>query len=143
MRVVNLMVCTMLLTLANFASADTRIPPSAEGGAPSDYGSSTSLFSIASNFYKQVTGSLTGEDRKMHINTIIYAASNLDNGDVAEWSNPNSNSAGRIKIALTMPVQGGYCRLLYTEVEKDYKIREYQEYACKTIDSQFWTFYTR
>lgn len=143
MRVVNLMVFMMLLTLANFASADTRIPPSADGGAVADYGSSTSIVAIASNFYKQVTGSLNGEDRRLHINTVIYAAGNLDNGDVAEWSNPNSNSAGRIKIAHTLPVQGGFCRLLYTEVEKNDNIREYQEYACKTIDSQFWTFYTR
>ena len=143
MRVVNLMVFTMLLTLANFASADTLTPPSANGGARDDYGSSTSLFNIASNFYKQVTGRLNGEDRKLHIQTVTYAAGYLDNGDVAEWSNPDSGSAGRVKVALTLPVQGGYCRLLYTEVEKDTNIKEYQEYACKTIDSQFWTFYTR
>ena len=143
MRVVNLMVFTMLLTLANYARADTRVPPSAEGGARDDYGSSTSILAVVNNLYKQVTGSLTGDDRRKHINTVIYAASNLDNGDVAEWSNPHNGSAGRIKVALTLPVQGGYCRLLYTEVEKDDKIREYQEYACKTIDSQYWTFYSR
>ena len=132
-----------LLTLANFASADTRIPPSALGGARGDYTSSSSAFTIASNFFKYVSGSLTGDDRRMHINTIIFAASNLENGQYAEWQNPNTNSAGRVKVVLTEPAQGGFCRLLYTEVEKDDNIREYREYACKTIDSQYWTFYAR
>jgi surface antigen len=136
MRVENLTVALILSTLAGFANANTLVPPSANGGARNDYTDSG-----IGNLFKSITGSLNGQDRRVHINTVIYAAAMLDNGEVAEWDNPKNGTAGRVKAVLTKPVQGGFCRQLYTEVEKDGYVREYIEYACKTIDSEYWSFY--
>jgi len=137
------MMSLSLLGFADPAEADVRVPPSAVGGARSDYVGPTSAIAVITNLYRQFDGSLPREDRDTHIKTVIFAAAALDNGRVAVWSNPANGTAGRVKVVLTKPVQGGYCRLLYTEVEKSNQIREYSEYACKTIDNQHWTFSLR
>jgi surface antigen len=118
-------------------------PPSATAGVRDDFLTPSSVFAVAGNLLKQASGSLNREDRITHTKTLIWAASNLENGQMAEWSNPNNGTAGRTKIILTKPVQGGYCRMLSTLVEKEGIVKEYTEFACKTIDSQFWTFSTR
>ena len=146
MSVKNLVASMMLWTLATLGStayANVFTPPSATAGVREDFLTPSSVFAVASNLIKQASGSLSWEDQIMHTKTLIWAASNLQNGQMAEWSNPNTGSAGRTKIVMTKPVQGGYCRMLYTLVEKDGNIRDFTEYACKTIDSQFWTFSTR
>ena len=122
---------------------NTLIPPSAVGGVRSDYSETTSVLAMATNIYKQGSGALSGRDRQMHIKTVIFAASWLETGSTAEWTNPDNGTAGRVKIVMTRPAQGGYCRLLFTQVEKGGHIREYSEYACKTIDSQYWSFSDR
>ena len=144
MRVKNLMVLGILLTLPILGRAsDVFVPPSATAGVRTDYVEPSSIVSVAANLYKHLNGSLAREDQLTHTKAAIFAAAMLDNGGIVTWYNPDNSTAGRIKVVLTRPVQGGYCRLLFTEVEKDSNIRQYSEYACKTIDSQFWKFSTR
>lgn len=130
MRVKNLMVLTVSLILAlcantAFSRDFSEIPLSARGGG----------------FVYELFYGLMGDDRKMHVSTVILAASSLDTGAVAEWHNPDSGNAGRVKVVMTKPEQGGRCRLLFTQVEKGNTIREYEEYACYTMDSPYWRFY--
>lgn len=132
-----------LLGFANSAVADVRIPLSAIGGVRSDYSAPTNIFAVIKNIYTQYSDSLSRQDQETHTKTVLIAVSYLDNGDIATWSNPETNTAGRIKIIFTKPVQGGICRLLSTEVEKDSQIKQYSELACKTIDNQYWTFASR
>jgi surface antigen len=142
----NLMAVMILLSLLGYAEsvkADPRIPLSATAGVRTDYMDANNIFSMGVNLFRQATGTLPAEDRNTHIKTVIFAASTLDNGQIAEWSNPANGTAGVIKVVLTKPVQGGYCRKLYTQVEKGGRVRDYTEYACRTIDSQFWTFSER
>jgi surface antigen len=142
----SLAVITISLSLGLFpskVSADTRIPLSATGGVRSDYNDPSNAIAIFGNMFKQVSGSLSRRDTETHIRTVIFAASTLPTGEIAEWYNPDTGSGARIKVVFTKPVQGGQCRMLFTEVEKRGKVREYTEYACKTIDSQFWTFSAR
>ena len=136
----------LLLTLtlsASIANAGTLIPLSATAGVRTDYNEPSNAIAIISNIYKQASGSLSSADQKQHIKTVIFAASNLETGATAEWTNPDNGTAGRVRIVMTKPVQGGYCRMLFTQVEKDNTIRDYTEWACKTIDSKFWTFSER
>lgn len=146
MRVKNLMASLMLLTLGlsgNVQARDVTVPLSATGGVRIDYEHSSNAIAIISNLYKQVSFSLGYQDRLQHTKTMIYAASVLDTGETALWSNPDNGTAGRMRVVMTRPAQGGVCRLMFVEVEKSGHVREYQEWACKTIDSQFWTFSAR
>ena len=142
MRVKSLMALIALSILALSANADeTRVPPSAVAGVRTDYQETTNLFALITNVYKQATGTLSTKDKNTHIKTVVLVASTLETGKIAEWSNPDNGTAGRVMAVMTKPVQGGFCRLLFTQVEKDGNIREYSEYACKTMDSRYWTFY--
>ena len=120
----------LLLTLVVFAgnaqARNIEVPLSARGGE--------GMFNVFAGLF--------GKDYQTHVRTVIMAASSLDTGGVAEWVNEDSGNAGRVSIVRTHPdKQGGFCRLLFTQVEKGSRIYEYSEYACKTMDSQTWTFY--
>jgi surface antigen len=143
MYVKNITVSTLLLTAALCANAGTLVPISATGGVRTDYNEANSVITVISNVYKQTTSTLNREDTHTHTKTVIFAASNLDTGKTVEWTNPSNGTAGRVKVVMSKPVQGGYCRMLFTQVEKDHTTREYTEWACKTIDSRFWTFSER
>jgi len=141
----NLMAAMMLSSLLGFTSvslADTRIPPSAVGGIRTDLTGSTSVLDGVFYLVNMMRYSLPYEDQATHTKTLILAAQSLENGQIAEWINPSNSTAGRTKIILTRPVRGGFCRLLYTEIEIKDRYREYSEYACKTIDSEYWSFHT-
>lgn len=138
-----LLVSSILLVSANSAYANTLTPPSANGGVQRDYVEPNSMIGIFNNLVKLANGSLSVKDRDTHIKTVLFAVTALDTGQEATWHNPENATAGRIKVVMTKPAQGGYCRVLLTQVEKDGHIRDYHEVACKTIDSQFWTFYAR
>lgn len=143
MRVGNIMVCILLSTVGLCGNTGTLTPLSATAGVRTDYAEPGNIVATIGNVYKQASGSLNSDDRKHHIRTIIFAAMNLETGEIAEWSNPSNNTAGRVQIVMTTPAQGGVCRLMFTQVEKDNNVREYTEKACKTIDSRFWSFSTR
>lgn len=143
MLVKNMMAGMMLLSLAVCANANNQLPISATGGVRQDYVDNNSIIGLGLNLFKYVSNSLSKEDQITHVKAVIYALSALDTGQEAEWSNPSNGTAGRIKIVLTRPVQGGYCRTFFTQVEKNNQVREYTEQGCKTIDSQFWIFPSR
>jgi surface antigen len=123
--------------------ADTRIPLSATAGVRTDYHDPSNSVAIFLNIFKQASGSLSSEDRETHIRTVIFAAQNLPTGEEAAWANPENKTAGKVKIVMTRPTQGGVCRVLFTQVEKSGHVRDYHEVACRTIDSQFWSFSSR
>lgn len=140
------MVLVTLLSLglsANVQAKDVTVPLSSTGGIRPDYEHASNFISIFTNLYRSVTGSLSYKDREQHTKAMIYAAEALETGEVAVWSNSNNTVAGRIRVVMTRPAQGGYCRLMFVEIEKNNNVSEYQEWACKTIDSHFWTFSAR
>lgn len=135
------MVLSMLSIPFGYASADTRVPISATGGAR-DYDHSNPTSVIESIFFliNYIGHSLPHEDRETHTNAMIYAAHALENGEVAEWYNSLNDTGARIRVLSTRPVQGGFCREMVTEVVIKGSARQYSERACKTIDNRFWTF---
>lgn len=143
MRVKNLMVSVkflILLSIASPALADVAVPLSATGGVRQDYQANNNLFAAFANLYKAVSSSLDSTDKQTHIMTVMHAMQNLDNGETAEWYNPANNTAGRVRVIMTQPAQGGICRRFFTEVRVDNTVRNYSEQGCKTMDSPYWSF---
>lgn len=137
----------MSLSLLGFnepVRADTRIPLSATGGLR-DHSTNrfTNVLEGVVYMLNSFSHSLNYVDQQTHTKAMIFAAENLDNGQITEWNNPSNATAGRIKVMMTKPVQGGVCRLMFVQIEMRNNIKDYSEYACKTIDSQFWTFSLR
>jgi surface antigen len=121
----SMLLLTLVVFAGNVQARNVEVPISARGG--------DGMFNVFTGLF--------GDDYRTHVRTVIMAASSLDTGSVAEWVNEDSGNAGKVRIVRTHPVQGGFCRLLFTQVEKGSRIYEYSEYACKTMDSQTWTFY--
>jgi surface antigen len=130
----------ILVSIASTAHADVNIPLSATNGVRQDYQGNTSVVAVVVNMFKAVEGSLSHEDKQTHIMTVIHALQNSDNGEVSEWYNPSTDSAGRVSIVMTYPVQGGVCRRFFTEVRIKHRIREFSEQGCHTMDSRYWSF---
>jgi surface antigen len=98
------------------------------------------IVEVLVNASKLFSGRLSSEDKETHIETVLFAMQNLDNGEVTQWHNTKDKTSGFIKIILTRPVQGGYCREFFSRINKDGSYKDYHESGCRTIDSQFWTF---
>lgn len=130
----------ILISIASPALANVNIPLSATNGVRQDYQANTSFISLGVNLFKVFSGSLGFEDKQTHIMTVMHAMQNLDNDEIAEWYSAQNDTAGRVRVVMTYPVQGGVCRRFFTEVRIKNHIRDYTEVGCKTIDSQYWSF---
>lgn len=115
-------------------------PISVSNGARLDYMSSNSVVGLGVNAARLVSGRLSSEDRQTHLSAVMFAMQHGDNGEVVSWYNTREDTAGRIVVTVSFPVQGGICRYFFTEVRIKNRVREYQEQGCKTMDSRFWTF---
>jgi surface antigen len=115
----------ILVSIASTAYANVNVPLSATNGVRQDYQSNDSVLAIVFNLFKAVDGSLSYEDKQTHIMTVIHALQNSDNGEVSEWYNPSTDSAGRVSIVMTYPVQGGVCRRFFSEIRIKQRIREF------------------
>lgn len=132
-----------LSLFANNSLANSNVPLSADGGVRTDYIENSGILAGAFNLIKYMNWSLNGYDRETHIRTVMYALTALETGQQAQWYNPETKSGARIQIVMTSPVQGGFCRTFFTQVEIDHQRRDYTERGCKTLDSQFWSFSVR
>lgn len=136
--------CLILASIASSALAyDVFTPLSASNGVRTDYQADTGVVSIMANFAKAIDSKLSSEDQQTHIMTMMFAMENTENGDTSVWYNRRTDTAGKIKVVVTHPVQGGYCRRAFTQVRIGKHVRDYEEVGCKTMDSRFWTFHSR
>lgn len=132
--------CLILVSIASPVYADVNVPLSTTNGVRQDYQPNGSILAVGINLFKMVSGSLGSADRDTHTMTVVHAMENLDNGDVAEWYNTVNDTAGRVRVVMTYPVQGGVCRKFFSEVRIKNTIRDYNEQGCKTMDSRYWSF---
>ena len=145
MLVKNLMVvgklCGILILGTSTALAGpVNIPLSATGGVRVNYNAPGSIVDFLVNTSRSISGRMSTEDTETHVETVLFAMNNVENGEVVQWHNTKDKTGGRIKVILTVPVSGGYCRQFFTEINKNGKVKEYNEMGCRTLDSQFWTF---
>jgi hypothetical protein len=134
------MMSSVLVLYADSSWSNTTVPISATGGVRTDYIKNDNLLAGSFNLFKYLKWSFSRQDQETHIRTVLFALSTLETGERAQWYNPETKSGARIHIVMTSPVQGGFCRTFFTEIEIDNESRNYTEKGCRTIDSQFWTF---
>ena len=105
-----------------------------------NYSSGTHAVTLASNFLKYKFFSLSKEDKKKQQQAIFYALDNLPEGEIIRWHNDDSNSWGRIKVVSSYPHGSGYCRIIFSQISKKGKIRDFKETACKDVAYDGWLF---
>jgi surface antigen len=121
--------------------ADETVPLSTTNGVrKQEYNPNANALGSVYRIYKMFQSSLSSEDRDTHTMTVIHAMETLENGEDAVWYNQREKTAGKIRIVMTYPVQGGYCRKFFTQVQINENVRDYTEVGCKTMDTPYWIF---
>ena len=108
--------------------------------AEDNYNSGGHAVILANNFLKYKFFSLSKEDKKKQQQAIFYALDNLSEGEIIRWHNDDSNSWGKIKIVSSYPHGSGYCRVIFSQISKKGKIRDFKETACKDVAYDGWLF---
>ena len=108
--------------------------------AEDNYHSGAHAVTLASNFLKYKFFSLSKEDKKKQQQAIFYALDNLPEGEIIRWHNEDNNSWGRVKIVSSYPQGSGYCRIIFSQISKKGKIRDFKETACKDVAYDGWLF---
>lgn len=132
---------SILLVICSPALADETVPLSTTNGVrKQEYNPHANPLGSFYRIYKMFQSSLSSEDRDTHTMTVIHAMETLENGEDAVWYNQREKTGGKVRVVMTYPVQGGYCREFFTQVQINDTVRDYRETGCRTIDTPYWIF---
>lgn len=92
------------------------------------------------NFMRHNMGKLTKEDSEKQNQAVFFALDNLEEGKVVSWHNVKQDTHGFVKIVMSYPNGSGYCRVVFTQIQKKSKIRDFKETACRDVAYQGWQF---
>ena len=92
------------------------------------------------NMVRHNMGKLTKEDSEKQNKAVFFALDNLEEGKVVAWHNMKQDTHGFVKIVMSYPHGSGYCRVVFTQIKKKNKIRDFKETACKDVAYQGWQF---
>lgn len=91
------------------------------------------------NLFRSATSFLPQEDSLIHEQAVYFALNNLKEEEVVEWFGQAKTTLGKVKIAVSWPHSGGYCRRVYSFIQKSQDKRGFQQTACWNTNSNSWT----
>lgn len=92
------------------------------------------------NFVRNNMGKLSEKDTVKQDKAVFFALNNLPEGEIVAWHNQDSDTHGFVKIVASYPHGSGYCRVVFTQIQKKGKARDFKETACRDIAYQGWQF---
>ena len=99
--------------------------------------------SSTSNLYAKLINELQyrlTDEQKRKQTAAVYGALNSDYGVVFKWY--ERNARGAVKAVHGYPRNNGYCRVIFSQIESNGSVRQFQETACtKRTNSGNWKFY--
>jgi len=100
---------------------------------------SESAYSIINSFNRMFDRLSEGDQRK-HMQAVLTAVGNLDNGEFVRWYSDDSYNHGIVEIVATSQLSGRLCRRVYQTIITE-KRRDHSEYwGCMSGDGQ-WNFH--
>jgi surface antigen len=100
---------------------------------------SESAYSIINSFNRMFDRLSEGDQRK-HMQAVLTAVGNLDNGEFVRWYSDDSYNHGIVEIVATSQLSGRLCRRVYQTIVTE-KRRDHSEYwGCMSGDGQ-WNFH--
>ena len=124
-----LILLSSLLLTACGTTANTTKSLSSQKSVSHNYTHAGTGVEVWYNFMRNNMGKLTNEDREKQDQAVYFALDNLEEGKVVAWHNMKSDTHG-----------GGYCRVVFTQIKKKDKIRDFKETACRDVAYQGWQF---
>lgn len=120
-------------TLASLAACSHTQPlqqsESINRSAAANVHASSSMLEMLYNLGKYNYFSLT-KAQKQKQNAAVHAALSSDYGVVHEWY--EHDARGAVKAVHGYPINSGYCRVIYSQVQVKGKSRHFEETACQS-----------
>lgn len=132
----------LISVLAGCASTnDTYISQSVKSSANNSYQPNKSYINVVTNLFRWEMYKLPKEDQLRQEQAVFFALDNSEEGEVIEWYGEN-DSSGKVSVVMSYPQGGGYCRVLFSQINYKQKVRDFKETACRN-GSTNWTFLRR
>ena len=135
-----LILLSSLLLTACGTTANTTKSLSSQKSVSHNYTHAGTGVEVWYNFMRNNMGKLTNDDRAKQDQAVYFALDNLEEGKVVAWHNMKSDTHGFVKVVASYPHGGGYCRVVFTQIKKKDKIRDFKETACRDVAYQGWQF---
>ena len=135
-----LILLSSLLLTACGTTANTTKSLSSQKSVSHNYTHAGTGVEVWYNFMRNNMGKLTNEDREKQDQAVYFALDNLEEGKVVAWHNMKSDTHGFVKVVASYPHGGGYCIVVFTQIKKKDKIRDFKETACRDVAYQGWQF---
>ena len=129
-----------LLLTACGTTATTNKSLSSQNSVSHNYTHAGTSVEIWYNFIRNNMGKLSKQDQKKQAQAVYFALDNLEEGKVVAWHTMKSDTHGFVKVVASYPHGGGYCRVIFTQIKKKDKVRDFKETACRDVAYQGWQF---
>ena len=98
-------------------------------------------YDAASGLFKQILQHDPSSTRGLAgLCKTLVALNNLDDGKVVSWHIVKKDTHGYVKIVASYPHGSGYCRVVFTQIQKKGNARDFKETACKDVSYRGWQF---
>ena len=100
---------------------------------------SESMYGIITSF-NRMFDRLSESDKRKHIQTVLTAISNMDNGEIVRWYSDDSYNHGIVEIVATSRLSGRLCRRVYSSIITERRRDDVEYWACMDSDGT-WFFH--
>ena len=136
--------CIILSSLLLFACSSTKQSSlnseSTFKSVESDFEQTGHAVNLIYNSIKSKNFSLTKQDQIKQMQAVFFALDNAEEGQVVSWVNGKNDTFGLVKVVSSYPHGSGYCRVIFTQISKKGKVRDFSETACKDVAYEGWQF---
>ena len=129
-----------LLLTACGTTATTNKSLSSQNSVSHNYTHAGTSVEIWYNFIRNNMGKLSKQDQKKQAQAVYFALDNLEEGNVVAWHTMKDDTHGFVKVVASYPHGGGYCRVVFTQIQKKDRARDFKETACKDVAYRGWQF---
>ena len=135
-----LILLSSLLLTACGTTSNTSKSLSSQKSVSHNYTHAGTSVEVWYNFMRHNMSKLSKQDQKKQDKAVYFALDNLEEGKVVAWHNVEADTHGFVKVVASYPHGGGYCRVIFTQIKKKDKVRDFKETACKDVAYHGWQF---
>ncbi len=84
---------------------------------------------------------LNKTEKHLHKSAVFFMLDNVENGKIVSWYSKKRLANGKVRVIISYPVSGGYCRTYQSYIKVNGKTRHMTNIACKDDWATTWAFY--
>ena len=84
---------------------------------------------------------LNKSEKHLHKSAVFFMINNAENCKIVSWYSKKRLVNGKVRVIVSYPVSGGYCRTYQSYIKVNGKSRHMTNIACKSDWATTWAFY--